>query len=276
MRSLGERAVLVPMDGFHLADPELRRLGRAQRKGAPDTSTQPATCTCCGGSSSDDDDEVLRPGLPARARAGRGGRAAGVPDDPAGRHRGQLPAARRALRTRARPARRPAGTSRSSRRCAASGWSPGTSVPAGHRSRPPTGSRRPTSRTPGWSRAPAGAPTWWSGSPDPAPARPPPRRPARRARRPVRPRRSRARRRPRRGAGDCHRAHSALTSPAVRSSSGRCSCEQLLGRGLGGVHGHVHRGPHRARRRPAPGRRPSGRRARAPRRPAPSRAHAPR
>jgi pantothenate kinase len=35
--ALGERAVLVPMDGFHLADPELRRLGRADRKGAPDT-----------------------------------------------------------------------------------------------------------------------------------------------------------------------------------------------------------------------------------------------
>ena len=29
--------VVVPMDGFHLARRELRRLGRAQRKGAPDT-----------------------------------------------------------------------------------------------------------------------------------------------------------------------------------------------------------------------------------------------
>ena len=35
--ALGDAAVLVPMDGFHLADPELARLGRAQRKGAPDT-----------------------------------------------------------------------------------------------------------------------------------------------------------------------------------------------------------------------------------------------
>ncbi|MEU9191509.1 nucleoside/nucleotide kinase family protein [Streptomyces hundungensis] len=34
---LGEEAVLVPMDGFHLANAELRRLGRAERKGAPDT-----------------------------------------------------------------------------------------------------------------------------------------------------------------------------------------------------------------------------------------------
>ncbi len=31
------RAQVVPMDGFHLANVELRRLGRADRKGAPDT-----------------------------------------------------------------------------------------------------------------------------------------------------------------------------------------------------------------------------------------------
>ncbi|MFE3583489.1 nucleoside/nucleotide kinase family protein [Streptomyces vinaceus] len=37
-RALGpERAVVVPMDGFHLAQAELERLGRADRKGAPDT-----------------------------------------------------------------------------------------------------------------------------------------------------------------------------------------------------------------------------------------------
>ncbi|MCX5386329.1 nucleoside/nucleotide kinase family protein [Streptomyces sp. NBC_00083] len=34
---LDGEAVLVPMDGFHLAGAELRRLGRAERKGAPDT-----------------------------------------------------------------------------------------------------------------------------------------------------------------------------------------------------------------------------------------------
>lgn len=33
----GTSAVLVPMDGFHLAQRELGRLGRADRKGAPDT-----------------------------------------------------------------------------------------------------------------------------------------------------------------------------------------------------------------------------------------------
>ena len=37
VEALGERAVLVPMDGFHLADAALERLGRLTRKGAPDT-----------------------------------------------------------------------------------------------------------------------------------------------------------------------------------------------------------------------------------------------
>ncbi|MFJ9414329.1 nucleoside/nucleotide kinase family protein [Streptomyces sp. NPDC101227] len=34
---LAGQAVLVPMDGFHLAEAELHRLGRIGRKGAPDT-----------------------------------------------------------------------------------------------------------------------------------------------------------------------------------------------------------------------------------------------
>jgi pantothenate kinase len=34
---LGDAAVLVAMDGYHLAQAELERLGRAERKGAPDT-----------------------------------------------------------------------------------------------------------------------------------------------------------------------------------------------------------------------------------------------
>lgn len=36
-QAFGARAVVVPMDGFHLANVELQRLGRAGRKGAPDT-----------------------------------------------------------------------------------------------------------------------------------------------------------------------------------------------------------------------------------------------
>jgi pantothenate kinase len=38
--AFGERAQVVPMDGFHLANVELQRLGRADRKGAPDTFDQ--------------------------------------------------------------------------------------------------------------------------------------------------------------------------------------------------------------------------------------------
>jgi len=37
VEALAPDAVLVPMDGFHLAAAELRRLGRIERKGAPDT-----------------------------------------------------------------------------------------------------------------------------------------------------------------------------------------------------------------------------------------------
>lgn len=35
--TFGNSAVVVPMDGYHLANVELARLGRANRKGAPDT-----------------------------------------------------------------------------------------------------------------------------------------------------------------------------------------------------------------------------------------------
>ena len=37
LEALGDRAVVVGMDGFHLANSELIRLGRRDRKGAPDT-----------------------------------------------------------------------------------------------------------------------------------------------------------------------------------------------------------------------------------------------
>lgn len=37
LQALGAQAQVVPMDGFHLANSELQRLGRAGRKGAPDT-----------------------------------------------------------------------------------------------------------------------------------------------------------------------------------------------------------------------------------------------
>jgi pantothenate kinase len=38
---IGPASVVVPMDGFHLHDDELARLGRSERKGAPDTFDVP-------------------------------------------------------------------------------------------------------------------------------------------------------------------------------------------------------------------------------------------
>ncbi len=44
---LGELAVAVPMDGFHLTNAELERLGRRDRKGAPDTFDVEGTSSFC-------------------------------------------------------------------------------------------------------------------------------------------------------------------------------------------------------------------------------------
>lgn len=43
-QALGAQAQVVPMDGFHLANSELQRLGRAHRKGAPDTFDADGYC----------------------------------------------------------------------------------------------------------------------------------------------------------------------------------------------------------------------------------------
>ncbi len=45
---LDGRAVCVPLDGFHLANSELERLGRRQRKGAPDTFDAAGYCQLLG------------------------------------------------------------------------------------------------------------------------------------------------------------------------------------------------------------------------------------
>jgi len=47
--ALGEEAVLVGMDGFHFANQELVRLGRRDRKGAPDTFDVDGYTAYCGG-----------------------------------------------------------------------------------------------------------------------------------------------------------------------------------------------------------------------------------
>ena len=43
---LGDQARLIPMDGFHLAQAELVRLGRRDRMGAPDTFDAAGYAAC--------------------------------------------------------------------------------------------------------------------------------------------------------------------------------------------------------------------------------------
>jgi len=60
--ALGEQAVVVPMDGYHLANRELVRLGRSTRKGAPDTFDAAGFAALLArvrSASSDDSDEIV-------------------------------------------------------------------------------------------------------------------------------------------------------------------------------------------------------------------------
>lgn len=57
----GRRAVQVPMDGFHLAQAELERLGRAGRKGAIDTFDGPGYRSLLGRIAEDRDGVVYAP-----------------------------------------------------------------------------------------------------------------------------------------------------------------------------------------------------------------------
>jgi pantothenate kinase len=56
-------AAHVPMDGFHLADVELDRLGRRDRKGAPDTFDAAGYAALLGRLRSDDAEIVYAPGF---------------------------------------------------------------------------------------------------------------------------------------------------------------------------------------------------------------------
>jgi pantothenate kinase len=65
---LGHTAALLPMDGFHLPQAELRRLGRRERMGAPDTFDVKALVATLGalrrlGSFRNDGDSVTAPGF---------------------------------------------------------------------------------------------------------------------------------------------------------------------------------------------------------------------
>ncbi|MEU4142527.1 nucleoside/nucleotide kinase family protein [Streptomyces parvulus] len=59
----GRWAAHVPMDGFHLADAELDRLGRRDRKGAPDTFDAAGYAALLGRLREEDGDVVYAPGF---------------------------------------------------------------------------------------------------------------------------------------------------------------------------------------------------------------------
>ncbi|RDD87758.1 nucleoside/nucleotide kinase family protein [Streptomyces parvulus] len=59
----GTWAAHVPMDGFHLADAELDRLGRRDRKGAPDTFDSAGYAALLGRLREEDGDVVYAPGF---------------------------------------------------------------------------------------------------------------------------------------------------------------------------------------------------------------------
>ena len=63
VRALGDGVAHVPMDGFHLADVQLDRLGRRDRKGAPDTFDPLGYAALLRRLHADEDDVVYAPGF---------------------------------------------------------------------------------------------------------------------------------------------------------------------------------------------------------------------
>jgi pantothenate kinase len=63
VRALGIGVAHVPMDGFHLADAELDRLGRRDRKGAPDTFDALGYAALLRRLRDDEDEVVYAPGF---------------------------------------------------------------------------------------------------------------------------------------------------------------------------------------------------------------------
>ncbi len=150
----------VPMDGFHLADAQLDRIGARGRKGAPDTfdvgrlrasaragEAGGRRAGVCAG---------LRPHAGTAARGGACRAAVGAPR----RHRGQLSAPRRS-RLGTRPSRDGRRVVR--RQATRASESRGSSRATSNSARPPMrhapGSRPPTSATPNWWRAQPAGPT---------------------------------------------------------------------------------------------------------------------
>ena len=88
-------AVVVPMDGFHLHDDELARLGLARPQGRARDLRRGRVRRAAAPAAHRDRPRRLRPGVRPLARGVGRRRDRRPPRAPAGRHRGQLPAARR-------------------------------------------------------------------------------------------------------------------------------------------------------------------------------------
>ena len=104
--ALGERAAVVPMDGFHLAGAELERLGRADRKGAQDTFDAAGFVALLRRLRAADEPVVYAPAFRRAIEEPIAGAVPVAASVPLVISRGQLPAARRGRLARRPPAAR--------------------------------------------------------------------------------------------------------------------------------------------------------------------------
>ena len=165
VEQLGDRARLVGMDGFHLAQTELARLGRAERKGAVDTFDTAGYIALLRRLREASEELVYAPGVPARDRGADRRRRRGRPHRPARGHGRQLPARRRRRLARGAVAAR-RGLVRRDRRGHPRAMADRTARPVRHGRRPrrARGCSAPTSGTRSSCTRPRRAPTRSCGS----------------------------------------------------------------------------------------------------------------
>ena len=159
--ALAPEAVLVPMDGFHLAEAELHRLGRHHRKGALDTFDAAGYVCLLRRLREPEPGTVWAPRFDRGIEEAIAGAIPVEPLRPPGDHRGQLPA--RGLGSVGRgagPARRGLVCAAARARAPGPTRPPGTRRTAGPRRWPRPGLGAPTSATPNWSRPPVTGPIW--------------------------------------------------------------------------------------------------------------------
>lgn len=165
-----ETAVVVPMDGFHLAQAELARTGLADRKGAPDTFDVAGYVSLLRRLRGADGATVYAPAFDRSLEEPIAGSIPVTPCVPLVITEGNYllhdaGSGRRYGRCWTRP-----GTSPRTRTCGSGAWSTGTYATERTRRTHASGWPARTSRTPASSPRAATAPTWCSAPADP-PAR---------------------------------------------------------------------------------------------------------